>query len=241
MALLEMKNVCFYDDLTPVVQDTSLSIEKGSVTALLGEPGGGKSSVLKLLAGIMLPSSGTVCAEGKDYTRMNTKENLAFRKKAGFMFQNSALWANQSLYQNLELPLKIHFPSLPPEQLKQKIEDAAKLVEFNKPLSLRPAALSAGEQKRIAFARALICEPEILFLDEPTESLNETTAGLFISILKEFNEKGNTLIYVSHDYNFINTFKNDKYYFANGTIVDKILLHDNGQSDYADYGDYNEI
>ena len=232
MALLEMKNVCFYDDLTPVVQDTSLSIEKGSVTALLGEPGGGKSSVLKLLAGIMLPSSGTVCAEGKDYTRMSTKENLAFRKKAGFMFQNSALWANQSLYQNLELPLKIHFPSLPPEQLKQKIEDAAKLVEFNKPLSLRPAALSAGEQKRIAFARALICEPEILFLDEPTESLNETTAGLFISILKEFNEKGNTLIYVSHDYNFINTFKNDKYYFANGTIVDKILLNETFQEDY---------
>ncbi len=238
MALLEMKNVSFYDDLTSVVHDTSLSIEKGSVTALLGEPGGGKSTVLKLLAGIMIPSSGTVYAEGKDYTRMSTKENLAFRKKSAFMFQNSALWANQSLYQNLELPLKIHFPKLPPEQIKQKIEDAAKLVEFTKPLSLRPAALSTGEQKRIAFARTLICEPEILFLDEPTESLNENTAELFLSILKEFNDKGNTLIYVSHDYNFINTFKNDKYYFANGTIVDKILLNDTGQDEYEDY---NEI
>ena len=102
MALLEMKNVSFYDDLTSVVHDTSLSIEKGSVTALLGEPGGGKSTVLKLLAGIMIPSSGTVYAEGKDYTRMSTKENLAFRKKSAFMFQNSALWANQSLYQNLD-------------------------------------------------------------------------------------------------------------------------------------------
>ena len=241
MSLLEMKNVSYFDDFTPVVEDISLSIEKGSVTAFLGESGGGKSSVLKLISGIMNPSTGTVTYEDKDFAHMNAAQNMNFRKKSAFMFQNSALWANQSLYQNLQLPLKIHFPSMPPEQIKDKIEDAAKLVEFTKPLSLRPAALSIGEQKRIAFARALICEPEILFLDEPTESLNETTADLFISILDDFSKRGNTLIYVSHDYHFINTFQNDKYYFANGTIVDKILLHDNGQSDYADYGDYNEI
>ena len=238
MALLEMKNVSFYDGLTRVVEDISLSINKGSITALLGEPGGGKSSVLKLISGIMVPSSGKVFYEQKDFSRMNEKENLAFRKKSAFMFQNSALWANQSLYQNLELPLKIHFPNMPPEQIKSKIEDAAKLVEFSRPLTLRPAALSAGEQKRIAFARALICEPEILFLDEPTESLNEKTACLFLDILKEFCAKGNTLIYVSHDYNFINTFDNDKYYFAKGTIVDKILLRDDMQDNY---GDYDEI
>lgn len=232
MALLEMKNVSFFDEQTPVVQDTSLSLEKGSVTALLGEPGGGKSSVLKLLAGIIIPSSGTISFMGKDFSNMSSIENMEYRKKAAFMFQNSALWANQSLYQNLELPIKIHFPKMPPEQVDSKIKEAAKLVEFTKPLSLRPAALSAGEQKRIAFARALICEPEILFLDEPTESLNEKAAGLFISIIEEFCKAGNTLIYVSHDYTFINTFKNDKYYFANGTIVDKILLHDSGQEDY---------
>jgi ABC-type lipoprotein export system ATPase subunit len=126
---------------------------------------------------------------------------------------------------------------MPPKQLQEKIEDAAKLVEFTKPLSLRPASLSAGEQKRIAFARALICEPEILFLDEPTESLNDTAADFFISILKDFYSRGNTLIYVSHDNHFINTFNNDKYYFANGTIVDKILLNDAMQDEYEEYGD----
>ena len=232
MAFLEMKNVSFFDGPTSVVHDTSLSIEKGSVTALLGEPGGGKSSVLKLLAGIIIPTSGAVYFEEKDCARMSSKENMAFRKRSAFMFQNSALWANQSLYQNLELPLKIHFPQMEPEEVDARIKDAAKLVEFTKPLSLRPAALSTGEQKRIAFARTMICEPEVLFLDEPTESLNEKTADLFTSILNDFCSNGNTLIYVSHDYNFINTFKNDKYYFANGTIVDKILLHDMGQEDY---------
>lgn len=231
MALLKMQNVSFYDGLTEVIKDTSLSIEKGSVTAFLGESGGGKSTVLKLLSGIIPPSGGKVLYNDRVITKMSEKENLEFRKKTAFMFQNSALWANQSLYQNLELPLKIHFPNMPVELVKSKIEDVVKLTGFTKPLSLRPAALSVGEQKRIAFARAMICEPEILFLDEPTESLNEKTAELFISILKDFCSRGNTLAYVSHDYNFINAFENDKYYFANGTIVDKILMN----------GDYDEI
>ena len=235
MALLEMQNTSFYDGLTSVVNDVSLTIEKGSVTAFLGEPGGGKSTVLKLLSGVIVPTRGKVLFDGKDIPSMNSKDNLAFRKRMAFMFQNSALWANQSLYQNLELPLKLHFPDLLPEQLDARIKEVAQLVEFYKPLSLRPAALSTGEQKRIAFARALICKPEILFLDEPTESLDEKTAMLFIKILTEFCSQGNTLVYVSHDYAFINAFKNDKYYFAKGTIVDKILLNDSFQDFQEDY------
>ena len=232
MPVLEMKNVSFYDNLNPVINDISLNIEKGSVTAFLGEPGGGKSTALKLICGIVVPTRGKVLFDGKDISKMNRKDNLLFRQKAAFMFQNSALWANQSIYQNLELPVKLHHPDYSTRRIDDIIKEIAALVEFSKPLSLRPASLSAGEQKRIAFARALICNPEILFLDEPTESLDEKTAGLFISILKDFMAAGNTLLYVSHDNAFINTFENDKYYFANGTIVDKILLHDQFQEDY---------
>ncbi|MBP5602746.1 MAG: ABC transporter ATP-binding protein [Treponema sp.] len=232
MALLEMKNVSFYDELTQVINSISLNIEKGSVTAFLGAPGGGKSTALKLLSGVVVPTGGTVSYNGENIAKMNRKQNLNFRKNSAFMFQNSALWANQNLYQNLELPLKLHYPNYTPELIDARIKEITKIVEFSKPLTLRPVALSAGEQKRIAFARALICDPEILFLDEPTESLDEKTAGLFISILKEFRANGKTLVYVSHDNEFINTFENDKYYFANGTIIDKILLHDSFQEDY---------
>ena len=232
MALLEMKNVSFYDELTQVINSISLNIEKGSVTAFLGAPGGGKSTALKLLSGVVVPTGGTVSYNGENIAKMNRNQNLNFRKNSAFMFQNSALWANQSLYQNLELPLKLHYPNYTPELIDARIKEITKIVEFSKPLTLRPVALSAGEQKRIAFARALICDPEILFLDEPTESLDEKTAGLFISILKEFRANGKTLVYVSHDNEFINTFENDKYYFANGTIIDKILLHDSFQEDY---------
>ena len=113
MALFEMKNVSFSDGPTSVVSDVSLSIEKGSVTAFLGEPGGGKSTVLKLISGVVIPTKGKVFFENKNLSSMSSKENLAFRKRMAYMFQNSALWANQSLYQNLELPLKLHFPNLP--------------------------------------------------------------------------------------------------------------------------------
>ena len=232
MPLLEMKSVSFDDNLTTVINDISLKIEKGSVTAFLGEPGGGKSTALKLISGILIPSRGKVFYNEQNIQKMNGKENQIFREKTAFMFQNSALWANQNIYQNLELPLKLHHPNDAPEKIDERIKEMTKLVEFTKPLTLRPAALSTGEQKRIAFARALICRPEILFLDEPTESLDEKTAGLFITIIKSFMAEGNTLLYVSHDNAFINAFENDKYYFANGTIVDKILLHDQFQEGY---------
>lgn len=237
MSLFEMKKVSF--ESAPgsnayIINNLSLRIEKGSISAFLGKPGSGKSSSLKLLAGLILPSDGKILFDGKDIHSMNRQQTLAFRKRAAFMFQDSALWANQDLYNNLELPLRTHFPKMPVEERRQKILDVVKKVEFTKSLNLRPAALSIGEQKKIGFARALICDPEILFLDEPTESLDEKTAALFISLLKEFCYNGNTMIYVSHDNDFINSFENDKYYFENGNLVDTVFAQSEDLDFYED-------
>lgn len=232
MSLFSMQNVSYFDNLTQIIQKTSLNIEKGTVTALLGEPGSGKSTILKLLAGIIIPSSGKIFYNDKNIFKMKESDKMDFRLHTAFMFQNSALWANQSIYQNLELPLKIHFPQMSDGERDIKIKEMIKLVEYNKSLQIRPASLSIGEQKKIAFARALICKPDTLFLDEPTESLDEVTTDLFISIIKEFCYNKNTLIYVSHDKKFVDTFQNDKYYFSNGSIVDSILFNQNEQEDY---------
>lgn len=232
MALLEMKNITYIDAGNTVIKNVSIPIEKGSVTAFIGKTGSGKSTALKLISGVLNPSMGTVLYNNQNIGEMKQKELLKYRKETGFMFQNVALWANQSIYQNLELPLKIHFPQMTPDQIKERIEEIVQLVEFSKPLQNRPATLSTGEQKKIGFARALICKPSILFLDEPTDSIDDNTTKLFISILKEFCAAQNTLIYVSHDINFINTFSNDKYYFDNGAVVDRILQNDLIQEDY---------
>ena len=223
MELFKMQNVSFSSGNVKIIDSLSLSIENGTVSAFLGKSGCGKSTSLKLLAGLYVPTHGKILFEEKNIFSMSRQENLTFRKRTAFMFQDSALWANQDLYNNLDLPLVTHFPNMSRAERRQRIVDIVKKVGFTKSLTLRPAALSIGEQKQIGFARALICDPEILFLDEPTESLDEKTSSLFISILKDFCYNGNTMIYVSHDPDFINTFESDKYYFEQGQLKDKIL------------------
>ena len=231
MAILKMLNVCYEDNDQKIIKDVSHYIEPNSVTAFLGKPGSGKSTALKLLAGLIPPTSGTITFEDKDIHSLTQKQNLEFRKRAAFMFQDSALWANQDIYHNLELPLQLHFPKLSAKARKERIMHYTQLVEYNKSLVIRPAALSIGEQKKISFARTLICEPDILFLDEPTESIDEKTEDLFISILKQQIEQHKTIVYVSHDNYLINSFLCDKIYFEDGEIKEKILLDDINQMD----------
>ena len=233
MSLFKMLDVGYEDNGQKIIQNISHYIEKNTVTAFMGKPGSGKSTALKTLAGLITPTSGKVTFEDKDIHSMSAKQNLEFRKRAAFMFQDSALWANQDIYHNLELPLLIHFPDMSPAERKERINHVTSLVEYTKPLIIRPAALSIGEQKKIGFARALICDPEILFLDEPTESIDEKTEDLFISILKDFINQKKTVIYVSHDNYLINSFLCDKIYFENGDIQEKLLLDDiNQMNDY---------
>ena len=237
MSVFKMINVCYEDNNQKIINNISHYIEENTVTAFLGKPGSGKSTALKLLAGLIPPTSGSITFEDTEIHHMNQKQNLDFRKRASFMFQDSALWANQDIYHNLDLPLQIHFPEMEIEERNLRIKKFTELVEYNKPLNIRPAGLSIGEQKKISFARALICDPEILFLDEPTESIDDKTEDLFISILKDFIAKNKTVVYVSHDNYLINSILCDKIYFEDGEIKEKILLDDINQMDDYYEGD----
>ena len=237
MDILKMIQVCYEDNEHKIINNISHYIEKSSVTVFLGKPGSGKSTALKLLAGLIPPSSGTITFKDKDIHAMTRKENLEFRKRTAFMFQDSALWANQYIYHNLDLPLQLHFPQMTVKERKERIRKYTELVEFTKPLSNRPSVLSIGEQKKISFARALICEPEVLFLDEPTESIDDKTEDLFISILKNFIAENKTVVFVSHDNYLINSILCDKIYFEDGEIKGKVLLDDINQIDDYYEGD----
>lgn len=223
MALLELKDVSFSSRELEIVKNINVQIESGTTSAFLGKSGSGKSTALKLLAGIINPTHGKLLFEGKDVSTMNSTQNEVFRKRAAFMFQDSALWANQDIYHNLELPLQIHFPKMTQSERKLKIQAYANLVGYDRPLTNRPASLSTGEQKKIGFARALICDPEILFMDECTESLDEKGIQLFVSILKDFCYNKNTLIYVSHDAEFIKAFGGNKYIFQDGVLTRTVI------------------
>jgi len=201
--IVELKNVSFSAQEGYVVQNVTVDFNASKTTAIVGPSGGGKSTVLKLAAGLLVPAQGEVFYKGKNIAQMNRNENLNFRREGAFVFQDSALWANQDLYQILELPLKIHFPAMTKTEREQRIREVTARVGYKRELGIRPSRLSMGEQKLIAFARALLCEPSVLFLDEWTESLDETAADRLIDIVRQKQREGSSVIFVSHDMRLI--------------------------------------
>ncbi|MDR0290550.1 MAG: ATP-binding cassette domain-containing protein [Treponema sp.] len=197
--IIEMNNVCFSAQGHKLVNNVSFNFEEGMATALVGPSGGGKSTVLKLAAGLFPPDEGEVLFRGKDIARMGRQENLLFRREAAVVFQDSALWANQTLFQILELPLQVHFPSMSKDEREKRIESVVAEVGYKRELGIRPDQLSMGEQKLIAFARALICRPRLLFLDEWTESLDQNSSDRLVGMVKVLKADGVSIILVSHN------------------------------------------
>ena len=218
MALFKLENVEFSSSNKKLINGISLEIEKGTTTAFAGRSGCGQSTLLKIAAGILIPTKGDVYFEDKKIHDMSVKENLSFRKKTAFVFQDSALWANQSIIQNLSLPLQIHFPKMNSEERTFTIQSICAMVGYDRDLNLRPVDLSIGEQKKIAFARAMICGPEILFLDECTESLDKKSGRVIMELLHNFLSQGNTIIYVSHSTSFVTEFPGRVFHLEEGML-----------------------
>jgi len=202
--IIELKNISFSaQDDKKIVQDISVEFIPGKTTAIVGPSGGGKSTVLKLSAGLLLPEQGEVFFNGKNVLHMNRSETLDFRRQTAFVFQDSALWANMDIYQTLELPLKIHFPLMDKKERMDRIKSVASQVGYRKDLYIRPSRLSMGEQKLVAFARALLCSPSLMYLDEWTESLDEFAADKLVDIVRRKQREGATILFVSHDMRII--------------------------------------
>lgn len=196
--LIELEEVYFSAQEKQIVGNVSIGFAEGQTTALVGPSGGGKSTVLKLAAGLIVPTDGVVRYRGIDVTDMTRKENLAFRKEAAFVFQDSALWANQTLRQILDLPLRVHFPKMTQSQRTERIVEILAETGYRKELDIRPSQLSMGEQKLIAYARAMTCDPKVLFLDEWTESLDDSAARRLVNLVKKRQQNGATVVFISH-------------------------------------------
>ena len=201
--IVELKNISFSAQDRTIVRKVSVEFLKGKTTAIVGPSGSGKSTVLKLSAGLLTPDNGEIYYKGKNIAYMNRNETLEFRREGAFVFQDSALWANLNLFQILELPLKIHFPQMKKNEREDRIKEVTMEVGYRKELDIRPARLSMGEQKLIAFARALLCNPSLLFLDEWVESLDENAAERLINIVKYKQKEDASIIFVCHDMRII--------------------------------------
>jgi phospholipid/cholesterol/gamma-HCH transport system ATP-binding protein len=202
-----------------ILRDASFSLEEGRAAFFMGTAGSGKSILLKIAAGLIVPRSGEVLFRGRELSRMSAKENLEFRRATGFVFQDAALWANQSLYDNLALPVRVYEPHTGKAELDRLVHRAAGIVGYTQELKARPAELSSGERRLIGLARALVMDPELLFMDEPAANLDESGAERVRDILGALKAKGRSLVVVSSVSDLAYSFADDLGLLSDGSLL----------------------
>lgn len=194
---IELREVTAHRGAAVVLSEVSFSIYTGLTTVLMGTAGSGKSSVLKAAAGIFVPDSGDILVRGKSIGAFSRKEELEFRHRSGFVFQDAALWSNQNLFENLALPIRFHDPRRSRAEVEKAVRAAMTLVGCDEELSHRPAELSSGERKLVGFARAMVLDPELIFMDEPSSSLDEESAERISVIIAGLKAQRRTIVIVT--------------------------------------------
>ena len=177
-----------------VVEQASAMFPPGKCSVLMGVAGSGKSTILKTAAGLTVPESGQVLMNGLDINTFSRKDELRFRSLSGFVFQDAALWQDTSAFQNVAMPLRIHQPDLDPKALYAKVDSMIRKTGFTDNSNLRPAELSTGEQKLLSLARALVHEPRLVFMDNPTANIDEDSIERLYTIIEELKDQEVTLI-----------------------------------------------
>ena len=183
----------------PILRDVSFQVRAGEALCILGRSGTGKSVTLKLIISLLKPEQGQIWIEGEDITGLHASDLSRVRRKMGFLFQGAALFDSLTLYENLALPL-LRLTSKSPAQVEVIIDRVLREVGLSDDKQKMPSELSGGMRKRAGLARALVLEPRILLVDEPSSGLDRITASEIDELLlREKVERRTTLIVVTHD------------------------------------------
>lgn len=181
-----------------VLKGMDLEVARGSATAILGGSGSGKSVVLKLLMGLLRPERGQVWVFGTDAGRLGEEGWRPLRRRSGMLFQGGALFDSLSVAENVAFPLRER--RTPPERVRQVVEERLSWVGLSGIGGRRPSELSGGMRKRVALARTIATDPELILYDEPTTGLDPLTGRKISELIREIDDRlGSTSIVVTHD------------------------------------------
>lgn len=198
-SFVELRNLTFGYGERTILNDVSLSVPRGKVTALMGASGGGKTTILRLIGGQNRAQSGQMLLDGKDITPMDQTELYAARRRMGMLFQFGALFADLNVFDNVAFPLREH-TNLPERLIGDIVLMKLNAVGLRGARDLMPSEVSGGMARRIALARAIALDPELIMYDEPFSGLDPISLGTSAHLIRQLNDTmGLTSIFVSHE------------------------------------------
>ncbi|MDP1656094.1 MAG: ABC transporter ATP-binding protein [Hylemonella sp.] len=217
--LVELRNLTFGYGERAILDDVSLSIPRGKVTALMGASGGGKTTVLRLIGGQNRAQQGELLFDGQDVTRMDQTQLYAARRRMGMLFQFGALFADLDVFENVAFPLREH-TDLSEALIRDVVLMKLNAVGLRGARGLMPSEVSGGMARRVALARAIVLDPELVMYDEPFAGLDPISLGTAAQLIRRLNDAmGLTSIVVSHDLEETFRIADQVVILANGRIA----------------------
>jgi phospholipid/cholesterol/gamma-HCH transport system ATP-binding protein len=218
-SLVELRHLTFGYGERVILDDISLVVPRGKVTALMGASGGGKTTILRLIGGQNRAQSGQTLFDGQDIGPMNQTELYAARRRMGMLFQFGALFADLSVFENVAFPLREH-TDLPEPLIRDIVLMKLNAVGLRGARELMPSDLSGGMARRIALARAIALDPELVMYDEPFSGLDPISLGTAARLIRQLNDSmGLTSIFVSHELEQTFAIADHVIILANGKIA----------------------
>jgi phospholipid/cholesterol/gamma-HCH transport system ATP-binding protein len=203
----------------PVFDGVSLTAERGRITAIMGPSGTGKTTLLRLMMGAIRPQRGSISMFGREVATLGRSELYAMRRRVGMLFQNGALLTDLDVFENVAFPVREH-TRLPEPLLRRLVLMKLQAVGLRGAAGMMPSALSGGMARRVALARAIVMDPEVLVYDEPFVGLDPISMGVILRLIQALNATlGITSIVVSHDVRELAAIAHQSYLLSEGRVV----------------------
>ena len=217
--LIEIHDLKYSRGARAIFDGLNLTIKRGEVTALMGPSGTGKTTLLRLITRQLIPEQGAIYVDGTDISTLNQAELYRLRQRFGMLFQNGALLTDINVFENVAFPLREH-TSLTNRLIRHVVLTKLHAVGLRGAADMMPSELSGGMARRVALARAMVMDPDILIYDEPFVGLDPISMGVIVRLVRRMNDAlGITSIVVSHDVAEVSTVADRSYLISDGKVA----------------------